>query len=91
MTTPAAELKHWITGNTQLGHGPAGLILKDGYMNKVLSVRIFNDGDVQFVEECDGCFGSIKTSEDALETIDELRSWLVSQLEKLETQSYRRR
>ena len=72
------ELKKWKKGASENGYGEPGIILIDGDMDRVLSVTKQEDGQIQFMEECDGCFRLKCSKEDALAVVDELRAWIES-------------
>jgi len=43
---------------------------------RVLAVAIESDGKVQFVEQCDGWFGTTVTPEQAVEILEEAIAWI---------------
>ena len=72
----SGEIKKWRTGKSEKGYGDPGILLLDGDMDRVLSVTKQDDGQIQFMEECDGYFRLKCSKEDALAVVEELKAWI---------------
>ena len=70
------ELTKWKIGNTKIGFEAPGLILLDGDMDRVVSIRKDEDGQIVFMEECDGYFRVTMSPEDAKSALREALAWL---------------
>lgn len=71
-------MKYWKLGNNSNGYGEEAIILKsdDDCGDRVLSVTCEENGNIMFMEECDGCFSISYTKEEALEVVNELLKYI---------------
>lgn len=70
------QLTKWATGNTANGFGDEGILLIDGEGNRTLSLRKTEEGQISFLEECDGYFGVAMSKEQAIAALEEAIAWI---------------
>jgi len=69
-------MKYWKIGVTEAGYGNDGLILLDGNMDRIVSLSKTENGDISFVEECDGFFKVSLSKTGAKAALKEAIKWV---------------
>ena len=67
-------MKYWKISKNSNGYGDTAIVLKCG--DRVLSVTHEKDGNIMFMEECDGYFSVNYTKEESIELINELLEYI---------------
>lgn len=70
------QLTKWKSGLTANETGREGILLIDGEMNRTLSLSKTDEGEILFLEECDGYFGVAMSKEDAVAALEEAIAWI---------------
>jgi len=71
-------MKHWKNGITEKGYGAAGLLLKDGNLETVLSLKLNERRNIEIREECDCWHVKECSIAEAIEAMQEAIEWLES-------------
>lgn len=69
-------MKYWTKDRVENGTGIEGLLLKDGMMNRILSLSKTDDNHIYIIEECDGYYGIEMSKKNAIKAFEEAIKWI---------------